>query len=423
MRSAGWLAIVLAIGCAADGRPASAVKPAAVHYRYATTRDTASNTSSIIEQLEARAATPIASPEDLGDLANRYVRRAMLEGDPDDYKRAEEMARRSLARRASSNGAALVLAKVASARHDFREAIRIAQGVLSVKATAGTYNLLATCFLALGDLAQASTAADAAVSLEARPSTFLTRALVRQAQGRDAEAALDFASAVKVEEFGDPEEAARTRALWGRFLLRRGDLASAEVVITEALRIIPGEPLALAQAAELALHRGKVADARELFQRAFASSRQVRYLIDLARAQELAKDLAGATSSRTLVEQLVRRDLAEHGVGHRLELVEVLIDRGAPADLAEAVTLAQQELEQRPSAETRFQLARALWRSGARADAAFQIRVVLASGVHDARVYELAARIEGGAQGALYQREAAKLDPINAGWRRLGLGT
>ena len=157
--------------------------------------------------------------------------------------------------------------------------------------------------------------------------------------------------------------------------------------------------------------------------RAFASSRQVRYLIDLARAQELAKNLDDARTSRTLVEQLVRSDLATHGVGHRLDLVEVLVDRGAPADLAEAVTLAQQEVERRPSAETRFQLARALWRTGARADAAVQIRAVLASGVHDARVYELAARIEGGTRGAQYQREAAKLDPINAGWRSLGLGT
>ena len=413
--------MVLAIGCTSEGRPASNVKPAAVHYRYATTAGAASDTSSIIEQLEARAATPIASPEDLGDLADLYVRRAMLDGDPDDYKRAEEMARRSLAKRASPNGAAIVLAKVASAHHDFQKAIEIAQGVLRVKPTAGTYNLVATCFLALGDLAQASAAADAAVSMQARPATFLTRALVRQAQGRDVEAAADFASAVKVEEFGDPEEAVRTRALWGRFLIRRGDLASAEVVITEALRIIPGDPLALAQAAELALHRGRVAEARGLFERAFASSRQVRYLIDLARAQELAKNLDDARTSRTLVEQLVRSDLATHGVGHRLDLVEVLVDRGAPADLAEAVTLAQQELERRPSAETRFQLARALWRTGARTDAAIQIRAVLATGVHDARVYELAARIEGGAQGALYQREAAKLDPINAGWRRLGL--
>ena len=395
---------------------------AVVLYRYPTARDPAAQTTSIITQLEERAGTPIASPEDLGELANLYVRRALLAGDVEDYKRAEDMAHRSLALRASPNGSSIVLAKVASARHEFRKAIEIAQEAVRVKPTAGAYDLIASASLAVGELVQASAAAERAVTLDATPASFLTRALVFQAQGRDAEAAFDFTQAVKVETYGDPEEAARTRALWGRFLIRRGELDGAAVVIGEALRVMPGDPLALAQAAELALHRGKFAEARVSFEQAFASSRQVRYLIDLARAQELSRDLPGATRSRDQVEQLIRRDLAENGLGHQLDLVEVLVDRGTPADLAEAVKLATQEVERRPSAETRFQLARALWRTGARADAASQIQSVLASGARDARYFELAARIAGGLRGAMYAREAGKLDPGNAGWRSLGLG-
>ncbi len=423
--------MVFAGGCrssrehAPTTQDANALVPdlAAVRYRYATTRDAAAQTDSIIKQLEERAATPIGSPEDLGELADLYVRRAMLAGDVEDYKRAEDMARRSLALRASPNGAGIVLAKVASARHDFRKAIEIAREATRIKPTAGTFGLIASAELALGELGEASAAAESAVALGATPASFLTRALVLQAQGRDAEAAFDFVQAVKVETYGDPEEAARTRALWGRFLLRRGELAGAALVINEALRIIPGDPLALAQAAELSLRRGKLPEARADFEQAFAASRQMRYLIDLARAQELSHDLAAATSSRAQVEQLVRRDLAENGLGHQLDLVEILVDRGTPADLKEAVTLAQQEVERRPSADTRFQFARALWRSGARADAATQIHAVLATGAHDARFYELAARVEGGLRGAMYAREAARLDPGNSGWRSLGMGT
>ena len=423
------VAAALTVGCKpsqdrSDRAPSTDLVPdqTLVRYRYPTTRDAAAQVSSIIKQLEERTGTPVASPEDLGELADLYVRRALLAGDVEDYRRAEDMANRSLALRASANGASVVLAKVASARHEFRKAIEIAREAARIRSTAGAHDLIATAFLALGDLEEASAAAEVAVTLNATPTSFLTRALVLQAQGRDAEAAFDFTQAVKVETHGDPEQAARIRALWGRFLLRRGELDGAALVIGEALRVMPGEPFSLAQAAELALRSGKFAEARASFEQAFASSRQVRYLIDLARAQELSRDLPGATRSRDQVVQLVRRDLADNGVGHQLDLVEVLLDRGTSADVPEAVKLATQEVERRPSAETRFQLARALWHSGARADAASQIHSVLASGARDARYYELASRIDGGLRGAMYSREAAKLDPRNVGWRSLGLG-
>jgi tetratricopeptide (TPR) repeat protein len=249
------------------------------------------------------------------------------------------------------------------------------------------------------------------------------RALVLSAQGRDAEAAYDFQHAVELETPGDPAEAARMRALWARFLTRRGELAGARALLDEALRVAPDHPLALAYRAELDLRTGKLAEARAGFDRAFARARQVRYLMDMARAQELAGDKAAATSTRAQVEKLVRADLADKNIGHKLDLVEVLVDRGAPSDLAEAVALAREELDHRPSADTRFQLARALYRSGARDEARVQIQAALSSGARDARMYELAARVEAGPRRALYAREAARLDPGGSGWRMLGMGT
>lgn len=396
--------------------------PAVVRYKLSTLPDPDSDLSSIIKQLEERARTPIASAEDLGELGALYVKRAQREGDVEDYQRGEEMARRSLAMRAPRNGATMILAQTANARHDFRQAIEIASAALKEKATAGGHDLLASAYLALGELPAAIEAAEAAVAISASTSTLLMRALVLQAQGRDAEAAFDFARAVAVEERGELEVSTRTRALWGRFLIRRGELVGAALVLAEALRIVPGDPLALAQSAELALRRGQLAEARAMFEQAFSSSRQVRYLIDLSRAQELAGDRAGAESSRTQVEKIVRAEVAEHGFGHQLDLVEILVDRGRPADLAEAVTLAKEEVGRRPSADTRFQLARALWRSGLQAEAALQVRAALASGARDARLYELAAHVEGGTRGTMYLHEAEDLDPGRSGWRALGMG-
>src|SRR5262249_35073943 len=153
-------------------------------------------------------------------------------------------------------------------------------------------------------------------------------------------------------------------ALWGRFLLRRGAHADASPLFDEALRIVPGLALALAGQGELALRTGRPVEAAALFERAFVASRQIRYLIDRARALELASDRTGADELRGQAENLLRAELAEDGPGHRLELVELLVDRGRARDLVEAVASAREELFGRSCFEVRFQLARALVRSG-----------------------------------------------------------
>jgi len=136
----------------------------------------------------------------------------------------------------------------------------------------------------------------------------------------------------------------------------------------------------------------------------------VRYLIDQARAQEAAGDRAGADAVRAQVEQIVRGELGEGGLGHRLDLVEVLVDRGAR--LPEAVALAREEVANRPSADARYQLARALARSGKIDDAIAQLDAALATGARDARLYELAAQLEqqrgDGARAAMFRSEAAR---------------
>lgn len=393
-----------------------------VRYKFAGGPPTSDLTSSI-DAFEARRKRGIASPLDLAELAELYVRRAQVDGDFEDYQRSEHAARTSLAILPEPSGASLTLAKLANAQHEFRTAITITRERLTKTRDPATYTVLATAHLALGELAAASEAAEAAVDMRPDSGTYLMRALVMQAQGRDAEAAHDFSRAVATESHGDREEAARTRSLWARFLVRRGELAGAKQILDEVERIVPSYPLGLAQRAELALRSGTHKEAGALFERAFAASRQVRYLIDLARAQELGGDRAGAASSRLLVEKIARAELREHGFGHRLDLVEILVDRGTPADLAEAVTLAHEELTRRTSADTRFQLARALARSGRRDEAVVHVRAALASGTRDARLYELAARLETGARAEVYAREAERLDPGGSGWRGLGMGS
>ncbi len=103
----------------------------------------------------------------------------------------------------------------------------------------------------------------------------------------------------------------------------------------------------------------------------------------------------------------------------------MLIDRGRPADLTEAVTLAREEVGHRGSFEARFQLARGLARTGAPDDAMREVQTALASGAHEAQLYELASELEAQhgnpPAAALYARLADRLDPGSSGWRKIGL--
>ncbi len=439
LRTASVLAAMAlaATGIAILSRPGGAVTqargplspdPAVARYRYpiaATRIDPLVDLGETITVLEQRVSQPVASPMEMADLADLYLRRAQLAADPDDYQRSEAIAKRSLALLRYPSSAPLTLAKLASARHEFRTAIMMAREFLTHAKSAGALGVLASSHLALGELDLASESAEWAVSVKPDSAGYLMRALVFQAQGRDSEAAFDFSHAASIEEASDPEEAARLRTLWARFLLRRGDWAGAELLLAEAVRIAPDYPLAIAHQGELALRTGDPKLAKARFEQAFVRGRQVRYLIDEARAQELAGDLAGATSTRVQVEKLVRGELRDNGLGHRLDLVEILVDRGDARDVVEAQRLAREEVLARPGAETRFQLARALAAGGNRREALEAVRGALATGARDARIYELASRLEraqgNGPRADLYSGEAARLDPGSAGWRVLGL--
>lgn len=397
--------------------------PSEVTYRHAIERvDPRVELDATIGAIDARVKAS-AQPIDQAELADLYFRRAQLTGDKQDYERSGKLARRSLATLPTPNSAALTLAKLANAKHEFHEALRIVHDYKSKSVVVPT--IQATALLALGDLGEAAAAANRAVTIKPDPNTYAMRALVLAAQGRDREAALDFVAAARAEDFGDAQGAARLRTLWARFLLRRGERAAAGMVLDEALRIVPELTLAQAIRGELQLRSGEPREAARTFEQAFAASRQVRYLIDQARALEVAGDLPNADALRTQVETIVRGELGEGGFGHRLDLVEVLVDRASSPALVEAINLAREEVRRRPSAEAMFQLARAYARAGDLEQASQVIQRVLALGPREPQYYELASRVEArrgnAARAALYGELADELDPDAHGWRAQGM--
>jgi len=406
-------------------RPDDAGHGLPVRYRFEPSALTKADASARIPALEVKVAVDQPAPLDLAELADLYAQRAQASGDPRDYEAAQRAAQRSIELLPAPNGARLTLAKLANMRHEFREAIDHTREYLKSGNSPSAYLTLATAHLAMGELVAAADAADIAVDARPHTGSYLMRALVEEAQGRDLEAEADFERAVVVEDFGDVEESSRLRALWGRFLIRRGQYRAAEQALAEALRIVPEMPLALAQQGELALREGKYDAAIALFDRAFGGGRELRYLMDRARAQQLKGDGKGAASTRAQVETLVRGELASTGMGHRLDLVETLVDRGEPKDLTEAIALATEEVARRPSADPPFPPARAYAPPGRLPPAGAESPQRPPARLRDARTYELAARIESKLgnmpRAQLYAAEAARLDPANKGWRTLGM--
>lgn len=397
--------------------------PGVAMYRFSVaTPDVAEADAMSMGVLHTRYAAH-RSPFDAADLADLYYRRAQRLGTEADYEASERFATQSLELLASPNPARLTLAKLSNLRHEFGRAIELARQHIADHSgdARGAHLVIATAHLARGDLTQAAVAADAAIALRPDSNGYITRALVRQARGRDLDAAGDFARAAASEQPGDRHGAAHLRALWGRFLVRRGAYREAGIVIDEALRIMPASPIALAQRGELLLRTGKANAAAHVFEQAFERSRQVRYLLDEARARELAGETDNARMLRQQIETIVRGDPRAHA----LDLVEVLVDSGAPAQVTEAIELATAELTRRASFEVRFQLARALTQAGRLDEARDQLEAAVSTGAREAQLFELVAYLEtrrGDASGAAeHMRIANELDPARAGWRTLGI--
>ncbi|MEW5857119.1 MAG: tetratricopeptide repeat protein [Cyanobacteriota bacterium] len=373
----------------------------------------------------------------LASLAAAYLKMARATGEGSWYLLAEQTAKRSLASLPFDNkGAVIILARVAEARHDFQTALSLAKQVgtgaeddLSLKVTAN---------LAMGKVGEAAKAAEALVERIPNLGTLTLRALVFQAQGKDAEALQDFKQALAAEEPGEVGISAKTRTLLGRFYYQRGQLTQAEALYRETLRLIPRYPLALVQLAELETRQGKYQEAEHHYNQVIVDSKGAATVFDhvvdrgMARLRALQGDLSGSKQWQDKAEALLREQTGtgqgSGNFGHRRELALLLLEGGRPQDVAEALALVQEEVKIRRDARTLDTLAWALLRSGDRAGARAAIQEALHGGIRDAEIFYRAGEIEkalgNDAKAGVYFQQALATDPTfdEQARKRLGLG-
>jgi tetratricopeptide (TPR) repeat protein len=349
---------------------------------------------------------------DRSALAQAYLKMARATGESSWYLLAQQTAEQSLIQLPVHNyGATIVLAKVATAKHEFTQALSLLK---QLPPEAESLALLTTTHLALGDVKTARQTANTLVERIPTLSNLALKALVELAQGKDLEAIRDFKAAIAAEE---PEE-----------------------LYQSALRILPKYPPALLNLAELSVRQWQADPTQtryqnraiELYDRFFLTTQKSPTIYDhvalrgLARVQKLTGDTTQSTQTWERAVARLRNDFG--GFGHRRELAQLLLERGQGNDKTEALTLMQAEIKIRQDPETWDTLAAAYLQLGQLERAQQAIDTALKSGIKDPAITDRAALIAQSrgqsAQAQKYREQVKSIDPLfDAGARQaLGLG-
>ena len=363
-------------------------------------------------------------------LAKAYIKMARATGETSWYLLAEQTAQASLVKLPFANDDALTaLGRVATAKHDFREALKLAQRTTPSE---NTLTVRVTANLAMGKVVDARQAADRLVAQNPDLAALTLQALVDVSQGNDQTALQAFQQGLAAEEPEETGSSVWARTVLGRLYFKRGQLEMAEKLYQEALRVLPQYPPAVLNLAELEVRRGHYRTAEDLYNKIFLTSQRSPTVYDhivfrgMARVKELQGHTRSASEWRDRAETRLRRDLTNFG--HRRELARLLLERGQPQDLTEALNLMQQEVRVRRDAETLDTLAWVFSRLGRWQEAQQAMQEALHWGIRDAALFERAGAIAQAlgntTQAEAFFKAAQTTDPTfdQQAQKALGLG-
>ena len=366
---------------------------------------------SAIASYQGRVQQHPADGLDRAALAGAYLKMARVTGTANWYLLAEQEAQQSLANLPFDNdGAVMILAEIAQAKHEFAEAVRLAEQVSGAK----SLTVVVTSKLAMGQLAEAEIAADEMVNFVPSLGSLSLRGLTRMARGEHEGALRDFQQAIAAEEPNEQRGSAQVRTFLGRLYAEQGNTEQAKQLYHEALEIVPDYPLALLHLAQLETRLGHYRAAKRDYSQLGASVVQQGVALQgIARISSLQGRATEAKWQEA--ETVLRQQIDQNALGHRRDLAHLLLERGRDRDVSEAIALMQTETQNRRDAETLDILAWALSRAGRWQEAQVIIREALGQGVQNAGIFYRAADIETAlghpAQAEKYIRSAQALDP------------
>jgi tetratricopeptide (TPR) repeat protein len=346
-------------------------------------------------------------------LGAAYLQRARETGDVSDYQLAEESLKKSLDLDSSDFSADTALgtmAEICMGEHRFADALGFAQKALSL----GTGDLSPFAIVGDGyaDMGDYDKAAVAYSKLTPRDMTLSPRA----AYARDSRLAYlkfiagDTEGAIRLMKTAVTEgieaQLQSENLAWlyyelGEFSTQAGDAASADAAYLAALNTHPGDYRALAALARLRANNGRYAEAIMLYQEAIAVVPMPIFIAELGDLYAKSGNRTEAQKQYALVEYI---GLLGHinQVLHNRDLALFYADHDTK--LAEALDLAQKELEVRRDVYTWDALAWALYKNGKLEEAAKASEKAMHFGTRDALLLFHAGMIADG----LGHREQAR---------------
>ncbi len=320
-------------------------------YPFDVFEDQTDNYSEDISFYEQRIKRDPEGATDLAILAELYLNRGKSSGNQNDFEKAIKLAKNSLkVRKAYNITASIVLADIAQARHKFTDAIQMTKNLLLQKPHDENLLLILTrAQLAIGDLRNALLSVGQLIQISNSATAYGLRALIHEGSGRNQMAQSDFEMAFRHEDPDRKQESIWLRNIFSRFNIFKKNFKLAEFLLKDALRIYPNDAATLG-------NLGLMAEKQRQFAKA---------------------------------ETLLREEIFEKGIGHRSELIELLLDKEQASGYFEALNLAKAELAIRPNAQIYYLLARAYYKNGQQENAKQSLKSALDTGIQSEEMHKL----------------------------------
>jgi len=366
--------------------------------------------------IQVAQVTVAHSPRDAAGytgLGAAYFQRARETGDVSDYQLAEESLARSLDLDSTdfpADAAFRTMAQVCMGEHRFADALSYAQKALSLgSGDVSPFAIVGDAYADMGEYDKAATAysrltpADMSLSPRAAYARDSRLSYLNFIAGDTAGAIGLMKTAIRegVEAQLPGENMAWLYYELGEYDTQAGDPASADAAYLAALNTHPGDYRALAALARLRANNGRIAEAIVLYQKAIAVVPMPNFIAELGDLYARTGNQVEAQKQYALVEYigllgrinrvLHNRDLALFYADHDMKL-------------AEALDLAQKELEVRHDVYTWDALAWTLYKNGKLTEAAQASERALRYGTRDALLLFHAGTIAAG----LGHREQAR---------------
>ena len=278
----------------------------------------------------------------LTKLGAAYIQKARESNEPEFYSLAEEVLNRAIKTEPGNFLAMAELGSVFLSRHNFRDALELAQKTLDINPfSAYTYGVLVDAQVELGMYDEAIQSAQKMIDTRPDLSSYSRVSYIRELKG-DTQGAIDAMKSAVTAGSPIAENTAWCRVMLGNLFYNRGDVETAEKIFGFVVKDFPNYIHGFGSLAKVKVFRKEYKEAIELYQKALEKNSLPEYLIALGDVYTLTGEKEKAEELYQKVKFIITM-FKEKGVDTDLELA--LFNADHNRNLKESLKDAEESLE------------------------------------------------------------------------------